>query len=186
MKRYAFKENKYNSREFMEKYTKSKAHEKALEIKNVFWGQYEDYYSDEVIWALSEEEALNFVVNHIDDMVAINGVEELWGVELEAIQDFNLYERYNLTKKEVIDRLRKYEGFPLDKEAKMQTISDTFDKEVSGIVYYVEYVVVVSESGRDDRILDMSVESDISQVDEDIEDMVEDWIWEDVYKKINL
>ena len=84
----------------------------AINFIYTFSDQYEDEPTLESykVKKWPEEKALRFVVNHIDDMIAINGTDDLFFVELEAIKELNLYKRYELTKKFVISQLKTYEG----------------------------------------------------------------------------
>lgn len=67
-----------------------------------------DQYDPEMYQDMSEAEAENFVTDHLDEMVAINGTSDLWYVELNAIKELNLYDRYDIPKEDVKARLEAY------------------------------------------------------------------------------
>lgn len=72
--------------------SKLTAKETALIFRETFHDQYEDEddFREERIEAMTEEQAREFVKDHIETMIAINGISELWTVERKAIKDLCL------------------------------------------------------------------------------------------------
>ena len=50
---------------------------------------------------MDDAEVLDLIKDHIEFMIGINGVDELWLSELQAIVDFDLYEWVGLSRDEV-------------------------------------------------------------------------------------
>lgn len=78
------------------------------DILEACFDQYEEL-TDEQIENMTEEQAKAFVIDHIADMIAINGSEQyLWYVELNAIKELNLYDTFDIPKEYVEQRLEAY------------------------------------------------------------------------------
>ena len=73
----------------------SQERQTAIEFIGVFYDQYEDMDESDVM-AMTNEQALKFVIEHITFMIEINGEDELWSSEMEAIERFDLYDKLNL------------------------------------------------------------------------------------------
>jgi hypothetical protein len=72
------------------------AKQHANSIRNIFFDQYENEleFTEDKIEAMTEAEAHKFVQNHIENMIAINGISELWSAEREAAKDLKIKINY--------------------------------------------------------------------------------------------
>ena len=86
------------------------ANEISLEFVDTFYDQYgEPQFAPYKVRKWSEEKARKFVIDHISSMIAINGDDGLWYIELEAIKNLGLHKELGLNKTFVRQSLQYYE-----------------------------------------------------------------------------
>jgi hypothetical protein len=80
-------------------------------IFDAFYEEYEDeIYTEDYVEKMSEKKAKEFVLDHIDNIIATNGESYLWDSEVGIIKEHKLWKRYGWSDDEFNDLL-KYHGF---------------------------------------------------------------------------